>query len=95
MEAMSYMLGVTLWEIMTEAQLPWARMPDAQVLPTVRKGLVLERPSHCPLEFYQVVKKKRRRKEKKKKRKKGTKEDEKRTNARSNEATKKKKKLWW
>ena len=43
--------GVTLWEVMTLAQLPYPGRQNHEVMPLLKKGERLEKPPECPQEM--------------------------------------------
>ncbi|CAD6199487.1 unnamed protein product [Caenorhabditis auriculariae] len=49
--------GVTLWEMFTYGQMPWQGRSGAQILEAVdRRRELLERPSACPEDIYELMK---------------------------------------
>jgi serine/threonine protein kinase len=47
--------GVTLWEVMTLAQLPYPGRQNHEVMPLLKKGERLEKPPECPQEIYDLM----------------------------------------
>jgi serine/threonine protein kinase len=47
--------GVTLWEVMTLAQLPYPGVSNQEVITLLKRGHRLEKPSECPQEIYDIM----------------------------------------
>ncbi|XP_062504451.1 uncharacterized protein LOC134181228 [Corticium candelabrum] len=47
--------GVTLWEVMTLAQVPYPGRQNQDVIALLRSGQRLERPENCPEEIYEIM----------------------------------------
>ena len=50
-----WMFGVLLWEIMTMAELPWADVPETDIMRQVRSKGKLRRPANCPAGVYEIM----------------------------------------
>ena len=47
-------LRVLMWEVFTCGKMPYGRLKNAEVVERVQRGIVLERPPHCPQKIYAV-----------------------------------------
>ncbi|KAK7116422.1 hypothetical protein V1264_002107 [Littorina saxatilis] len=47
--------GVVLWEIFTFGQQPWYELSNMEVIDCIRNGRILERPSICPEDVYDIM----------------------------------------
>ncbi|XP_077374077.1 NT-3 growth factor receptor-like [Festucalex cinctus] len=47
--------GVVLWEIFTNGKQPWFQLANNEVIECITQGRVLERPTLCPKEVYDIM----------------------------------------
>ena len=50
-----WMFGVLLWEVFSWAELPWAGVADAQIMPRLQAREKLAQPEHCPDALYAAM----------------------------------------
>ncbi|XP_062504039.1 tyrosine-protein kinase receptor UFO-like [Corticium candelabrum] len=48
--------GVTMWEVMTLAQVPYPGVSNQDVIPYLKRGNRLHKPDECPFEIYEIMK---------------------------------------
>ncbi|EGD77151.1 TK protein kinase [Salpingoeca rosetta] len=50
-----WMLGVTMWEVLSFAREPWTGTTDEEVVDLISSGSTLERPEACPEQVFEVM----------------------------------------
>ncbi|KAL7074205.1 hypothetical protein ACQ4LE_006480 [Meloidogyne hapla] len=48
--------GVTMWELYTFSEEPWAGYRAAEVLQLIESGQILKQPEYCPQQIYEIMK---------------------------------------